>query len=119
MANTDNFLISLVAPERARDLDRFAAQFGMGSKPQPNAERYPPVDEVLNYMRERRAALLELLAGLSDDDLSRPTPEGAPDFLADFASVFELAVWHEGLHSGQLSVVRRSLGHEPLLGAAE
>jgi uncharacterized damage-inducible protein DinB len=119
MANTDNFLISLVAPERARELDGFSATFGMGSKPQPDAKHYPSIAEVLSYMRERRATLLDVLDGLSDDDLSRPTPEGAPDFLADFASVFELAVWHEGLHSGQLSVVRRSLGHEPLLGAAE
>ncbi|MEQ8786619.1 MAG: DinB family protein [Pirellulaceae bacterium] len=119
MANTDNFLISLVAPQRAREQDGFAAAFGMGSKPQSSAEQYPPVDEVLSTMRERRATLLDVLATLTDDDLSRPTPAGAPDFLADFASVFELAVWHEGLHSGQLSVVRRSLGHAPLLGAAE
>lgn len=118
MANTDNFLISLVAPERAKEQAGFGAAFGMGSKPQADASQYPPVDEVLGYMRERRAALLDVLSRLNDDDLSRPTPEGAPDFLSDFGSVFELAVWHEGLHSGQLSVVRRSLGYPPVLGAS-
>jgi hypothetical protein len=60
--------------------------------------------------------MLRLLDSLSDEDFSRPTPEGAPEFLPDVGSVFEMAVWHEGLHSGQLSVVRRILGHKPLAG---
>jgi len=34
--------------------------------------------------------------------------------LADYAAVFEMAIWHEGLHSGQLSSVRRALGHGPV-----
>ena len=71
------------------------------------------MEEVLAYMRERRAVLLELLADLSDEDLAKPTPEGAPEFLPDIGSVFETAVWHEGLHSGQLSVARRALGFPP------
>ena len=65
-------------------------------------------------MRERRVVLLSVLDGMSDDDLARKTPDGAPEFLPDVASVFELAVWHEGQHSGQLSVARRALGHKPL-----
>jgi hypothetical protein len=65
-------------------------------------------------MRERRAALLDLLRAQSDDDLSRPTQPGSPAFLPDVASVFELAAWHEGLHAGQMSVARRVLGHAPL-----
>jgi hypothetical protein len=117
MANTDNFLISLVAPERAVEKIGYGAAFGMGSRPSGNVADYPPIDEVLAAMNERRATLLDVLAGLTDDDLARPTPDGAPDFLSDFGSVFELAVWHEGLHSGQLSMVRRSLGFEPVMGA--
>jgi hypothetical protein len=65
-------------------------------------------------MRERRRALLDVLDGLSDEDLARKTPVGAPEFLPDVASVFELAIWHEGQHSGQVSVARRALGHKPL-----
>jgi hypothetical protein len=66
-------------------------------------------------MRERREALLGVLDKLSDEDLAKPMPPGTPDFLSDVGSVFEAAVWHEGLHSGQLSVTRRALGHEPLM----
>jgi hypothetical protein len=57
----------------------------------------------------------EILEGLNDEDLDKPTPEGAPDFLATVRHVFELAVWHEGIHVGQLTVARRALGHAPLV----
>lgn len=114
MTNTDNFLISLIAPEQGRQIDGLATRFGMGSQPTANASDYPAPAAVLADMRERRAALLELLASLSEEDLSKPTPPGAPDFLPDYASVFELAIWHEGVHRGQLTVTRRALGHKPL-----
>lgn len=113
MANTDNFFISILAPEKAVERPGFAEQFGMGSLPSNNYQDYPPAEEVLAYLRERRRTLLEIFDGLSEEDFSRPTPEGAPNFLADTGAVFEMAVWHEGLHSGQLSVARRSLGYDP------
>lgn len=114
MANTDNFLISLVAPEKADQNEGWTARFGMGSQPSSNAADYPPPDAVVDRMRERRAVLLKVLDSLSEEELTNPTPKGAPDFLPDFASVFELAIWHEGVHSGQLTVTRRALGHKPL-----
>ena len=114
MANTDNFLISLVAPEKASTFEGWATRFGMGSQPSGIAADYPPPESVVAEMRERRGVLLEVLDGLSEDELAKPTPKGAPDFLPDFASVFELAIWHEGVHSGQLTVTRRALGHKPL-----
>lgn len=113
MANTDNFFISIVAPERAVERAGFAEKFGVGSRPTNNPDNYPPVEDVLAFMRDRRAALLDIFDGLSEEDFSKPTPEGTPSFLADIGSVFETSVWHEGLHSGQLSVTRRSLGYDP------
>ena len=68
-------------------------------------------------MRERRRTLLDILDRLNDEALAASTPAGAPEFLPDLASAFEMAVWHEGMHSGQLSVVRRSMGKPPVLGA--
>lgn len=114
MTTIDNFFLSLVAPEKVRPLPDFQSKFGMGSQPTSDPAAYPPPEEVLAAMRERRAALLDVLDGLSDEELSRKTPDGAPEFLPDVASVFELAVWHEGQHSGQLTVARRALGHPPL-----
>jgi hypothetical protein len=114
MATTDNFLISLVAPEKATASETYTGLFGMGSQPTGDIAAYPPSADVLETMRERRRTLLAILDELPEEDLARKTPKGAPDFTPDFASVFELAIWHEGLHSGQLSLVRRSLGHKPL-----
>jgi uncharacterized damage-inducible protein DinB len=115
MATSDNFFLSLVAPDKARQLPEFQAKFGMGSQPTSQPAEYPAPESVLQTMRERRQALLESLERMSDEDLARKTPSGAPDFLPDFASVFELAIWHEGQHSGQVSVARRALGHKPLV----
>jgi uncharacterized damage-inducible protein DinB len=116
MAQTDNFFISLVAPEESRDMPEFARLFGIGSQPTGSPHDYPAPEEVLATMRERRATLLAILDRLSDEDLARPTPPGTPNFLADVGSVFEMSVWHEGMHSGQLSVIRRGLGFPPLVG---
>ena len=110
----DDFLIAVVDPTKARKMPLFEGAFGRGSQPTNRPEDYPLADEVLAYMRERRKVFLELLADQSDDSLSRSTPESTPGFLPDVASVFELASWHEGLHAGQMSVARRSLGHPPL-----
>jgi uncharacterized damage-inducible protein DinB len=115
MANIDNFFLSLVAPEKSRPMPEFNARFGMGSLPTSRADDYPPPETVLATMRERRQTLLAALAEMTDDDLARKLPAGTPGFLSDVGSVFELAIWHEGQHNGQLSVARRALGHKPLM----
>lgn len=115
MATSDNFFLSLIDPTRVVPLPDYQARFGMGSQPTSDPAAYPPPEQVLATMRERRQALLDSLDSLSDDALGRKTPPGAPDFLPDVASVFEVAVWHEGQHAGQLSVVRRALGYPPLV----
>jgi len=118
MANTDNFLLSLVAPEKAVALEGFNSRFGMGSQPTDRPGEYPSPESVLATMRERRTKLLEVLDSLSDENLAQKTPSGAPEFLPDLAAVFELAIWHEGLHAGQLTVTRRALGHKPIVGGS-
>ena len=115
MAHNDNFFLSLVAPDKARSMPEFNARFGMGSQPTGQPGDYPPPEAVLATMRERRQALLAALADMTDDDLARKLPAGTPGFLSDVGSVFELAIWHEGQHNGQLSVARRALGHKPLM----
>jgi uncharacterized damage-inducible protein DinB len=114
MATSDNFFLSLIAPGKSQKLSEFQARFGMGSQPTNQPAEYPASEVVLALMRERRQTLLSVLEAMSDEDLARKTPEGAPEFLPDVASVFELAIWHEGQHSGQVSVARRALGHKPL-----
>ena len=115
MGTTDNFMISILSPDRDDSREEFTGAFGMGSQPSTEISDYPPIEELLAYMTSRRDTFLEVLDGLDDEALARGTPEGTPDFMPDFASVFETAVWHEALHSGQLSVIRRALGHSPVV----
>ena len=122
MASADNFFVGMFAPDKAITLPPgWKEMFGMGSKPSPNPNDYPPPEEVLRLMRDRRGAVLAVLDSLNEADLSKPLPKGAPDFFKDrdTASVFELMVWHEGIHTGQLSIARRALGNEPLMGGGE
>lgn len=115
MASTDNFLLSLLAGKRSSELSSYSGLFGMGSNPTGQAQDYPPAQDVLSTMRERRATLLQVLEDLQEEDLSTPTPDGTPDFLPDYASIFDMANWHERQHIGQLTVTRRALGYQPIL----
>lgn len=119
MASADNFFVGVVAPDKVTTLPPgYKEMFGMGSKPSPKPADYPPPEEVLKVFRDRRQALLAALDSLSESDLANP-PKGGPEFIKDFAGVFEMAIWHEGLHTGQLSIARRALGHAPLWGDGE
>lgn len=116
MAQTDNFFVSLVDPSKAVSRDGWGDMFGMGSQPTNNPDDYPSPESVVEFMRDRRAALLAALDALDEAELDTPTPDGAPAFLADYGMVFQAAAWHEGMHAGQLSMVRRAMGHSPVLG---
>ncbi|MBN2474466.1 MAG: DinB family protein [Pirellulales bacterium] len=115
IGTVDDFLIQRLAPEKTAVADEYRRMFGMGSRPTPNPADYPPTEEVLAFMRQQRETLLEILAGLSEDDMDRPTPDGTPEFMPDVASLFEAAVWHEALHLGQVTVARRHLGNPPMV----
>jgi uncharacterized damage-inducible protein DinB len=115
LATVDNFFLNVLAPEKGKDLPGYNEKFGMGSQPSANASDYPSIDEVQQIFQERRAALLGVLESFSDEQLTEKMPPGSPDFLSDKASGFEMAAWHEGMHAGQVTVARRSLGHACLM----
>lgn len=117
IAMADNFFISHVAPGSERSFDGWDKLFGIGSKPTCNPDDYPPVAEVLDAMTERRGKLLDVLRDKTDAELAGPPATGKSDFFPDLGSIFEMATWHEALHLGQVSVVRRAMGHKPLFGA--
>ena len=114
MGVTDNFMISVLAPDFTCFPDGYAELFGIGSQPVDDITSYPDVQQVCEFMRSRREVLLGILNKLSDEELGAATPDGAPKFMADFAAVFEMAIWHEGMHCGQLTTTRHSLGFAPL-----
>jgi len=106
---THNRAIGWIEPSRARPHPRFEELFVNGSRLLDNSEEYPPVEEVLEYMRERFESLVELTARLDDEALARPVPEGAPSFVTDVESLLMLMAWHEAYHGGQLSIGVKAL----------
>jgi uncharacterized damage-inducible protein DinB len=91
-------------------------KFGRQSKPSPNPADYPPPAEVLEFRRERRATLLDCIATLSDADFEKQVPPGLPPFVQNAGQMFSFLAVHEGMHTGQLSMCRRALGHAPVVG---
>jgi len=114
IGTTDNFFLSLLAPDKFVKKDDYAEKFGMGSQPTPNPDDYPAPEEVLAFARDRRQTLLSVVEAMSEEDLDTKSPEGTPAFLGDCRSVLRVAAWHEGMHAGQLAVHRRALGHAPM-----
>lgn len=117
----DNRFAATFRPEVDKIPEGYPPLFWFGSDCHSDASQYPPVAEVLDYFRDRRANLLAVVENLTDADLEVPAPAatesspiaGAPNlgYLLLFAAI------HEQGHSGQLSVCRRDLGNDLLFGA--
>lgn len=89
--------------------------FWFGSEVHSDASKYPPVEDVLAYFRERRENLMKVVDEMDESVLLGPAPsEGMFADAPNLAQLLIFAAYHEGIHSGQATVAHRSLGHEPL-----
>jgi uncharacterized damage-inducible protein DinB len=79
------------------------------------AGRYPSGTEVARVIREVSPRLHATLAGLKDEQLSRPASQGIPGIqtLADELAFFAL---HDSYHVGQMAYIRKGLGYPGLAG---
>jgi uncharacterized damage-inducible protein DinB len=115
----DNSFICRFRSDRGQKPEGWDRMFGFGSQPQPAAAAYPSAEEVLAYFRERRQALLAVLDEMSLEELQAPAPPaGERSPIAGAPSIghgFIFVAYHEGLHSGQLTVAHRALGHAPVI----
>ncbi|MEK6234429.1 MAG: DinB family protein, partial [Planctomycetales bacterium] len=101
LGNSDNWFISLIKPEafRYHEVEHYADR----------DKEFPPTDVVLDFMRERREALLSILDEMDEADMDLPPVGDAPDYLPTNAHVFLTASWHEGMHAGKVTYTRRGL----------
>ncbi|MCO6048115.1 DinB family protein [Aeoliella sp. ICT_H6.2] len=92
--------------------------FWIGTECHSSLLAYPPIEEVRAYLDERRENLQRVLDEVTDEELAVPVP--AMDPASPMATAPNLGQYllygaaHEMLHSGQLSVCCRGLGHPPL-----
>ena len=80
--------------------------FGMGGDPSTEASDYPSWDEVAQKLDEVREHTLEVLAGLSEEDLELPSkncPPGREAFFGTIGKCFLVATLHPVMHRGQVA----------------
>ncbi|QDU37355.1 DinB superfamily protein [Maioricimonas rarisocia] len=116
LGSADNAFIGFMVPEKKVQRDDYSEMFGRGSVVRDSLQDYPDPAQLVEFMKERRRTLYGILDECTEEDFTRPTPDGAPPFMFDWGSVFHMCAWHESLHSGQLTVIHRMLGQPPLVG---
>lgn len=116
LANTDDFFLSTLTNSEPKLCEKHRTLFGMGSKPTANAADYPAYEDILESLNTRRAALLGWYSTLTDETMKQPLPGDLAQFAPSLAAFASTLAWHEGLHAGQISVVRKSLGLAPAIG---
>lgn len=110
----DNMFIKRLNPE-AGDDKNWDEQFWFGSEISGDPTYYPETEEVIEYCRERRARLMELIEGLTDEFLNSPTPdEGMFSEAPNMAQMLIFIAYHEGIHTGQFTIAHRGLGNQPM-----
>ena len=110
---TDNQVLADLAKQPPVCPAAWGELFGPGSKPQPDAARYPSLDELRRTLGQCRERLVAWFKSLPPDKLLAPLPGDWSRFAPNHAALMASLAWHEGLHAGQITVVRKSLGLAP------
>jgi uncharacterized damage-inducible protein DinB len=114
LATVDQFFLKSVAGRDSGVFERYATLFFAKSTPSPNADAYPPIDAVREYFDSSRKAFRAWIESLDDERLAAPLPAEQQRFAPNYAGMLMRLLWHEGMHYGQLTVLRKSLGLAPV-----
>jgi len=88
--------------------------FGWGHPCQTDATVFPPVSDVRKAMDTKREEVLAWFESMTEDQLDAATGDEWRDFAPTVRDLIGAMSIHEGVHSGQLMVVRKSLELPPL-----
>ena len=112
----DNLFASRLLGEDPVKPEGWDELFWFGSEIHSDASKYPPVEDVLDYFHERRSNLLKVIDEVDDAVLLGPAPsEGMFSDAPNFGHMLFFVSFHEGIHTGQVTVAHRSLGNEPMM----
>lgn len=116
LAMTDEYFLDNVGGRPRNKFDAWEKIFFMGSKPTPNASDYPPASEVKQVLDQNRKTLLEWFGGMSEAELVKPLEGDMGNFSPNRAALAATIAWHEGMHAGQMTAIRKCLGIAPKFG---
>jgi uncharacterized damage-inducible protein DinB len=89
--------------------------FARGAK-LPAPSEFPSSEEILLGWQQVSANLTAALESASDEVLSAPAPEKSPSFDGKVSGMVVFLAFHEAYHVGQVSYLRRWLGHGQIVG---
>ena len=116
LASSDDFFLEQLGGKEPRCDAKFKALFGMGSTPTGSPGDYPPFEEIKEMLHERREALNAGFGSMSAEQLNEPLTGDYKDFAPNYGALMSTICWHEGIHAGQVTLIRRNLGIKPLFG---
>jgi hypothetical protein len=116
LANSDEFFVAELGKRPGANFEQTKALFFAGSKPTPHLKDYPPLEEIKSYLSAGRESLVSWFKSLSPAQLAAPLPENWKPFASTYGALMFSIAWHEGLHTGQLTAIRKSLGLSPKFG---
>lgn len=92
---------------------KYLQHFGKDSVPQQNAGQYPKPSGILEVMHGVHEKIMEELSSIREDDLDLPPLTDHPLAKTRLACL-QWCAHHEMVHAGQLGLIRRMLGFQPL-----
>jgi uncharacterized damage-inducible protein DinB len=114
LATVNQYFLKTLAGRDGALFENYKAMFFAKSKPSPDADTYPPIDVIRGYFKTSRTAFRSWVESLTDEQLTGPAPEEFQKFAPTLGNILMRLLWHEGMHYGQLTVIRKSLGLTPV-----
>jgi len=116
LASTDDYFLSTLSGRPSNLPESWRELFGMASKPVTDLSAYPAPAEMRSKLSGCREDLIAWLKSLDEKKLMSPLPQELQMFAPSHVELCFSLAWHEGLHAGQMTMVRRSLGIAPKFG---
>ena len=116
LIKSEHNMIEAIKPGHAAKLpDGFLERHTKEMKDSNNSSDFLTKAEYIEIYERQRSSTLEVITTITDEELSKPGPEGMRTLAPTVASVLYIAATHPMLHCGQFVVIRRKLGKPVLL----
>ncbi|MCM3709515.1 DinB family protein [Sporosarcina luteola] len=99
-----------VLPSFEPQHNEWEAFFGMGTSPAKWEGQVPSKEELLAALQEQLPRVVQALEGSLDQVLPEPIKIGDMLTMGTVDAVFQFAIWHEGLHTGVIHGLNRTIG---------
>ncbi len=90
----------------------FAQKYAKQTASSDNAADFVPKTELMKIAAAQHEAVVNVIGGLSDEDLDKPGPENMKDYAPTLGAVATMLGSHWMMHAGQFVVLRRQLGRD-------